>query len=66
MTLASLIAAWLPDARWFAAKGEPLAAVTVHDEAVLPGTDLALALVDVRSAAAVASRYVVQIGRAHV
>ena len=61
MTLASLIAAWLPDARWFAAKGEPLAAVTVHDEAVLPGTDLALALVDVRSAAAVASRYVVPI-----
>ena len=58
MTLADRIATWLPHARWFAAKGEPLAAVTLYDEAALPGTDLVLTLVDVRTAAGADSRYV--------
>jgi trehalose synthase-fused probable maltokinase len=63
MTLASRIADWLPNARWFAAKGEPCAALTLHDEANLADTDLAIAIVDVRSVAGAISRYVAPIDR---
>jgi maltose alpha-D-glucosyltransferase/alpha-amylase len=59
VTSAARIAAWLPHARWFAAKGETVTAVTLADEATLPGTELALALVDVRAATDATSRYVV-------
>ena len=60
MTIPDRIAAWLPTARWFAAKGEAIAAVTVADEAELPG-GITLAIVEVATAQGEKSRYVVPV-----
>ena len=46
MTITDRITAWLPTARWFAAKGEAVASVTIIDEAELPA-GIRLAIVDV-------------------
>jgi trehalose synthase-fused probable maltokinase len=62
MTIPERIAAWLPTARWFAAKGEAIAAVTVADQAELPG-GITLAIVEVASAGGERSRYVVPVDR---
>lgn len=43
------IAAWLPEARWFAGKGGGPARISIHDLAPLPHTTLAATLVDVVS-----------------
>lgn len=47
---AARIAAWLPQARWFAGKGAALSRVTVGDEAIIPGTDIFLVLLDAATA----------------
>ena len=47
---AARIAAWLPQARWFAGKGAALASVTVGDESAVPGTGVSLAILDVATA----------------
>ena len=59
MIHAADIAAWLPQARWFAGKGRG-SDVAVHDAADIPGTAVTLALVDVAAGStAGAHRYVV-------
>ncbi|MEI6240583.1 MAG: phosphotransferase [Planctomycetia bacterium] len=58
MTTAAAIAAWLPRARWYAAKDGAAARVSIHDAARIPGTTVALALVDV-AADGVDTRYAV-------
>ncbi len=60
MTITDRIAAWLPTARWFAAKGNKITAVTVDDQAELPG-GITLAIVEVASAGGERSRYVVPV-----
>jgi trehalose synthase-fused probable maltokinase len=62
MTPVDRITAWLPNARWFAAKGEAIAAVTIIDEAELPD-GFTLAIIEVASAAGERSRYAVPIDR---
>jgi len=54
---AARIAAWLPQARWFAGKGTTAARVAIGDEASIPGTGISLALVDITTADAT-ERYV--------
>lgn len=49
MTTAAAIAAWLPEARWFAGKGVAAAGVSIHAAAPIPGTPGTLTLVDVVS-----------------
>jgi trehalose synthase-fused probable maltokinase len=60
MTLADRITAWLPSARWFAAKGEAIAAVVVADQAELPD-GITLTIVEVLGAGGEKSRYVVPV-----
>jgi trehalose synthase-fused probable maltokinase len=62
MTIPDRIAAWLPTARWFAAKGNAIAAVAVADQAELPG-GITLAIVEVASAGGERSRYAVPVDR---
>jgi len=62
MIITDRIAAWLPTARWFAAKGESIAAVAVADQAELPG-GITLAIVEVAIGSGEKSRYVVPIDR---
>jgi maltokinase len=62
MIITDRIAAWLPTARWFAAKGESIGAVAVADQAELPG-GITLAIVEVTSAGGERSRYVVPVDR---
>lgn len=59
MSLASRIAVWLPSARWFAAKGEAVAQVALHDCCSLADGGITLAVVDVQSAAGQTHRYAV-------
>lgn len=63
MIITDRIAAWLPTARWFAAKAEGIAAVTVVDQAELPG-GVTLAIVEVASSGGERSRYVAPVDRA--
>ena len=51
------ITAWLPQSRWFAGKGAALSHVAIGDEAVVPGTEVCLAMLDVATADAT-DRYV--------
>lgn len=51
------IAAWLPQARWFAGKGVALSGVTIGDQASISGTNVCLAMLDVTTADAT-DRYV--------
>ena len=60
MTITERITAWLPSARWFAAKGEAIAAVVVTDQAELPD-GITLAIVEVLGAGGEKSRYVVPV-----
>ncbi len=62
MTITDRITAWLPTARWFAAKGEAIAAVVVADQAELPD-GITLAIVEVLGARGEKSRYVVPVDR---
>jgi maltokinase len=62
MTITERITAWLPSARWFAAKGEAIAAVVVADQAELPD-GITLAIVEVLGAGGEKSRYVVPVDR---
>jgi len=52
LALAASIATWLPEARWFAAKGNAQVEIHIGDLAVLPDREVALTLVDAQSAAA--------------
>lgn len=54
---AARIAAWLPQARWFAGKGAALARVAIRDEAIIPSTGISLTLLDAATADAT-DRYV--------
>lgn len=49
MNREAAIAAWLPEARWFAGKAAGPARVSIHDRATLPQTTLDATLVDVAS-----------------
>ncbi len=51
------ITAWLPQARWFAGKGAALSRLAIGDQALIPGTDVCLAMLDVATADAT-DRYV--------
>ena len=46
LALAASIATWLPEARWFAAKGDAQLEIRIGDLAVLPDREVALVLVD--------------------
>lgn len=62
MTDATRIAAWLPQARWFAGKGAAKPRVTIGDEVSIPGTAVRLAMLDVTTADST-DRYVAPLAR---
>jgi len=52
LALAASIATWLPQTRWFAAKGNAQVEIRIRDLAVLPDREVALVLVDYSQASA--------------